>query len=97
MGKQLCPLWEWLELIPSELCLSDWLHAVDHGIGADIAGQILVELADVLPARAIKDRVAVLWAEIRELYKEYDVDYKLANLTPPFLNKDSKKTAKPSP
>ena len=36
-------------------------------------------------------------AEIRELYKEHDVDYKLANLTPAFLNKGSKKAAKPSP
>ena len=46
MRKELCPFWEWPELIPSDLCLPDWLHAVDQGIGADIAGQILVELAD---------------------------------------------------
>ena len=94
MGKQLCPLWEWPELIPAELCLPDWLHAVDHGVGADIAGQILVELADELPARAFKERVALLWAEIRQLYKEHDVEYKLANLTPAVLNKESQKTAR---
>ena len=69
MGKQLRPLWEWPELIPAELCLPDWLHPVDHGVGADIAGQILVELADELAARAFKERVALLWAEIRQLYK----------------------------
>ena len=94
MGKQLCPFWEWPELIPSELCLPDWLHAVDQGIGADIASQILVELAEQHPARAFKDRVACLWEEIKQLYKEFDVEYRLASLTPGVLNKDQKKTNK---
>ena len=90
LGKELCPLWEWPELIPSELCLPDWLHAVDQGIGADIAGQIHVELADQQPARAFKGRVALLWEEIKGLYKEFDVEYRLASLTPGVLNKDQK-------
>ena len=90
MRKELCPFWEWPELIPSYLCLPDWLHAVDQGIGADIAGQILVELADQLPARAFKGRVALLWEEIKGLYKELDVEYRLANLTPGVLNKEKK-------
>ena len=90
MRKELCPFWEWPELIPSDLCLPDWLHAVDQGIGADIAGQILVELADQQPARAFKGRVALLWEEIKGLYKEFDVEYRLARLTPGVLNKDQK-------
>ena len=75
-------------------CLPDWLHAVDQGIGADIAGQILVELADQQPARAFKGRVALLWEEIKGLYKEFDVEYRLASLTPGVLNKDQKKQRK---
>ena len=34
MGKQLCPLWGWPEMVPSLLILPDWLHVVDQGIGA---------------------------------------------------------------
>ena len=40
MGKPLCPLWEWPDMAPSFLILPDWLHVVDQGIGADIAGQL---------------------------------------------------------
>ena len=74
--------------------MPDWLHAVDQGIGADIAGQILVELAEQQPGRAFKDRVACLWEEIKQLYMEFDVEYRLASLTPGVLNKDQKKTNK---
>lgn len=93
LGKELCPFWSWPEFFPAEMCLPDWLHAVDQGIGADIAGQILLELAKAKPERTLKLQVATLWEEIRHLYKEYDVPYTLATLSPGALNV-GKKTAK---
>ena len=34
--------------------------------------------------------MALLWEEIKGLYKELDVEYRLANLTPGVLNKEKK-------
>jgi hypothetical protein len=90
MGKRLCPIWELPEMYPADLILPDWLHAVDLGIGADIAGQLLVELADCYPGRSFKARVAELWKDIQVLYKDQDVEYKLQNLCPEMLNKGKK-------
>eukprot|EP00438_Fugacium_kawagutii_P001267 Skav224315 [mRNA] locus=scaffold227:462147:463004:- [translate_table: standard] len=91
MKKDLCPFWERDELHPRDLCLPDWLHAVDQGIGADIAGQILVELARKMPERSFAKQVTSLWLEIQDLYKGYKVESKLASLSPGVLNKDQKK------
>ena len=57
MGKIMCPVWAWPENIPSELCSPDWLHAVDQGIGADIAGQILVLFAPCYEARSFREQM----------------------------------------
>ena len=92
MGKPLCPLWGWPEMEPSVLCLPDWLHAVDQGIGADIAGQLLVDLSACFAGRSFKARVSGLWQEIQELYKEHSVEYKLRTLTPTVLNQGKGKT-----
>lgn len=91
MGKELCPFWGWPELRPADLCLPDWMHAVDQGIGADIAGQLLVELAKRYPGRALKEKVASLWQDIQLLYSEHHVEYKLHTLTPEVLNKGKSK------
>lgn len=64
MGKTLCPFWELLETAPDALCLPDWLHTVDQGIGADIAAQLLIELNACYPARSFKLRVDGLWEDI---------------------------------
>ena len=82
MRKILCAVWTWPENIPSELCLPDWLHAVDQGIGADMAGQILVELAPCYEARSFREQTAMPWQDIQKLYKEYNVEYRLQTLSP---------------
>ena len=86
-----CPVWTWPENIPSELCFPDWLHAVDQGIGADIAGQILVELAPCYEARSFRGQTALLWQDIQKLYKDHKVEYRLQTLSPNVLNEENKK------
>ena len=97
MGKQLCPLWGWPEMVPSLLILPDWLHVVDQGIGADIAGQLLIDLSACYPGRSLKLRVAELWKEIQILYSEHKIEYKLRALTPEILNKGKGKPANSIP
>ena len=82
----LCGLVTWPENIPSELCLPDWLHAVDKGIGADIAGQILVELAPCYEARSFREQTALLWQDIQ---KPYNVEYRPQTLSPNALSKEN--------
>ena len=97
MGKPLCPLWGWPEMVPSLLILPDWLHVVDQGIGADIAGQLLIDLSACYPGRSLKLRVAELWKDIQILYSEHKVEYKLRALTPEILNKGNGKPANSIP
>ncbi|CAE6911750.1 unnamed protein product [Symbiodinium sp. CCMP2592] len=96
MGKPVCPLWHWPELAPRTLILPDWLHAVDMGISADIAGQLLLELAAKYEGRSLKDRVSSLWLDVQELYKEHMVTDRLHKLTPEVLNKGKKSTGPPT-
>ena len=86
---------EWPETHPFRPLLARLASClVDQGIGADIAGQILVELADQLPARAFKGRVALLWEEIKGLYKELDVEYRPGQLDPWCPEQGEKKQTK---
>ena len=97
MGKPLCPLWEWPDMAPSFLILPDWLHVVDQGIGADIAGQLLIDLSACYPGRSLELRVAELWKDIQILYSEHPTEYKLRALTPEILNKGKGKPANSIP
>ena len=94
MGKTLCPVWAWPEMAPNVLILPDWLHAVDQGIGSDIAGQLLVELAQKQSGGSFEKRVGQLWEEVQSLYKEYHTEYRLVNLTPEILNRGKKSKGK---
>ena len=97
MGKTLCPFWGLPEMAPDVLCLPDWLHTVDQGIGADIAAQLLIELSACYPGRSFKLRVAGLWQDIQSLYSEHATEYKLRTLTPEVLNKGKGKPANTVP
>ena len=97
MGKTLCPFWGLPEMAPDVLCLPDWLHTVDQGIGADIAAQLLIELSACYPGRSFKLRVAGLWQDIQSLYSEHATEYKLRSLTPEVLNKGKGKPANTVP
>eukprot|EP00438_Fugacium_kawagutii_P036728 Skav212623 [mRNA] locus=scaffold173:129862:131358:- [translate_table: standard] len=94
--KQLFSFWKWPEMAPSTVICPDWLHSMDQGVGADICGMLLVEIANACEGRTFKLRVANLWQEIRQLYTELKVEYKLANLTPEILNKGKKPTGPPT-
>ena len=60
-------------MAPRILILPDRLHAVDMGISADVAGQLLLELAAKYGGRSLRDRVSSLWLDLQELYKEHMV------------------------
>jgi hypothetical protein len=43
---------------------------MDQGIGADICGMLLTEIACNLEGRSFKTKVSNLWAEVKQLYAE---------------------------
>ena len=87
MGKTLSVFWHWEEHDPAVLVRPDWLHAVDRGIGADIAGGLLLEMAQNCPGRSLKERVASLWQDLQKVYKDNKTEYRIDTLTPQKLNK----------
>ena len=95
MGKKRSPFWDW-PWDPTMICCPDWLHSADLGIGSDIAGQLLVEVAQKLEGRSFKDRVSCLWAEIKTLYKEMKVEYRMNSFCPEVLNKGKKPSGPPT-
>ena len=95
MKKTVSPIWEW-PWNPAVLCCPDWLHSADQGVGADIAGMLLVEIANKLPERNFRDRVSTLWNEIKDLYKTMRVEYTLNSFSPEILNKGKKPTGPPT-
>ena len=95
MKKTVSPIWEW-PWNPAVFCCPDWLHSADQGVGADIAGMILVEIANKLPERNFRDRVSTLWNEIKDLYKTMRVEYTMSSFSPEILNKGKKPTGPPT-
>ena len=75
---------------PQTLILPDWLHTVDQGIASDLCGQLLFELANKQEGASLGKRVANLWQELQALHKQYDVEYRLATLTPEVLSQGKK-------
>ena len=96
MGKKRSVFWSWPEMVPSKLLRPDWLHAFDHGKGADIAGGLLYEMSHHSHGRSLKERVASIWQEIQQLYNELGADYKLDTLTPEKLNRGKKSKSTPT-
>ena len=91
MGKKLPSFWGPPEHITSLLLCPDWLHSCDQGVGADIAGQLLVEVAQKCPGNNFKERLSHLWKDIQMLYVEFQTPYKFQTLNPEGLNKGEKK------
>ena len=94
MGKTLSVFWHWEGHDPATLVRPDWLHAVDHGIGADIAGGLLLEMAQRCPGRSLRERVASLWKDLQKVYKDNRTEYRIDTLTPQKLNKGNVPTLK---
>ena len=95
MGKKLSSFWGPPEHIPSLLLCPDWLHSCDQGVGADIAGNLLVEVAQKCPGNNFKERLSHLWKDIQKLYVEFQTPYKFQTLNPEGLNKGKKAKAHP--
>ena len=55
----------------------DWLHAVDAGVGADLAGNVFEALLHKFPGNAIKARCQALNEELQMLYKRNDTEDRL--------------------
>ena len=70
----------------------DWMHAVDEGIAAIICGNVLVELEKLYPSLQKSERVAEMWADIRDLYQKFDVPP--ANRLPKLSEKDIQMSGK---
>ena len=51
----------------------DWMHTVDEGVGAFIAGQVLKELSKHHTGSSMDSRVEELWNSLEKLYKEKKV------------------------
>ena len=94
MGKTLSVFWHCEEHDPAVLVRPDWLHAVDHGIGADIAGGLLLEMGQRCPGRSLRERVASLWQDLQKVYKDNQTEYRIDTLTPQKLNKGNVPTLK---
>ena len=63
------------------LCIfvPDWLHVVDLGVGADLAGGVLELLLQLRKGRLGK-RVAEMWQSLQAFYSEHGVPDRLKGL-----------------
>ena len=71
---------------------ADWMHAVDEGIAATICGNVLAELEKLYPSLQKAERVAEMWADIRDLYQKFDVPP--SSRLPKLSEKDIQKSGK---
>ena len=55
----------------------DWLHIMDLGVAADVAGNVLWVLQGKIPGANVKMRVSKLYLQIAKYYKETGVQDKL--------------------
>ena len=66
--KMVCPLFD-LPGVTNQLMFPDWMHVMDEGFGALVAGQILHYLLPFYPGNSAAKRVEKLWEHIQSLYK----------------------------
>lgn len=95
MKKPASPFWQWA-WNPATLCCPDWLHSCDLGIGADISGMLLCEIANKMEGSSFKARVSNLWAEIKDLYREMRVEYRMSAFSPEVFNKGKRPQGPPT-
>jgi len=67
----------------------DWLHIMDLGVAADVAGNVLWVLQGKMPGANVKMRVSKLYLQIAKYYKETGVQDKLNTLTETMIRKSS--------
>jgi hypothetical protein len=67
----------------------DWLHIMDLGVAADVAGNVLWLLQGKMPGANVKTRVSQLYLQIAKYYKETGVQDKLNTLTETMIRNSS--------
>ena len=63
-----CPLFD-LPGVRNQLMFLDWMHVMDEGFGALVAGQILHDLLPLYPGNSAAKRVGKMWERIQCLYQ----------------------------
>ncbi len=71
------------------MCVVDWLHAADLGVGADVLGQLFMHVLPLFPGGNIQERLDGLWTRSQELYRELGSQTRLDNLTYKMLSPDA--------
>ena len=66
--KLVCPLFD-LPGVSNQLMFPDWMHVMDEGFGALVAGQVLNYLLPFYPGNSAAKRVDKLWEHIQSLYQ----------------------------
>ena len=72
-GKS-CPLWS-APGASSSIVVVDWLHCADLGVTADVLGNVLLELVDLLHGGDRSVRMRALWLMIRDEYATQGVQH----------------------
>ena len=67
----------------------DWLHIMDLGVSADVAGNVLWLLQGKMCGATVKARVSQLYLELAAYYTETGVQDKLNTLTETMIRKSS--------
>ncbi len=65
-------------------------------MGADIAGQLLVEVTQKCPGNNFKERFSKLWKDIQKLHVEFQTPYEFQTLSPEGLNKGKRSRGPPT-
>ena len=77
-----------------DLCMIDWLHAVDLGVCPDFLGSLFTLFLSVLPGANATQKCNELYSMITRYYRENQCSSKLDRLTPTMLKKEKAKVPK---
>lgn len=78
--------------VSNQTMFPDWMHVVDEGIAASVAGQCLKEFEGHCTGASKEERLNQLWGFIKDLYQENSMDHdkRLWELTPKDFVKSGK-------
>ena len=92
-GKTVSPMFA-IPFCIVELCMIDWLHAVDLGVCPEFLGSIFNLFLEVLPGSNETEKCNALFVRIRQYYAEHECSSRLNRLCPTMLNKSNGKFPK---
>ena len=68
-GRRVSPIF-YVHGVETYLFRVDWLHAVDQGVGADLAGNVFEALLHKVPGRSYAERCRALNEELQSFYEK---------------------------